>query len=855
MALNTEQQQVVNELERNVLLIASAGTGKTNTLACRVAHILQEQGEVPMLCMTFTNKACKEMKERIASMAGPLVKAVEVRTFHSFCYFLLEEESKRKDSLYTASLIFDEQDSADLFSTIKPKGMRDIVFANLMSFLKEMRSLCGYYSDDEVADYEQTLAYIRQHKFKEVCQIVGNAISLSELWEQWVSWLLAYNDALRSASGVDFTDLITMTHRALQDPVVSGRWRKRYPYICVDEMQDTSRLEYEVMRILFQGNHILLCGDYFQTIYEWRGSDPFHILEDYNEEFQPRKIVFYDNYRSNGGLFDTAFVALQRMFPDLVQSIYDEMPRAVQGMDSTAVTVTSCYDEYEEAMYIYNQVQVHSGSQAVLVRDNRKAMRLSDILQRLSNANHGPQFMIIDEFKFFRRQEIKDVMAYFKLLLNRNDRVSAIRIIKRYVSGIGSRHLEALESDEARLAGLQLTDFMDTSIFEREPYEQLLRALDDKNVVVFDVESTGTDTNTDEIIQIAALRIDRNGNEVDRFVQFITPTKPVGDSEAVHGFSDAMLAEKGCAATDVLSAFMEFSKGAVIVGHNVNYDISILTTELSRHQLGVPQFVGVYDTLDIFRRFYPNLRNHKLGYLSEYFPIHHQPTHNAWDDIVATAQLLVYAVETNIKPTETMRMMYISRYKSAFATIASQMATLRRKLTTEQPTDLLAYIMNDMGVLKYYKDHHLTDKVEYIRDLYRMIADIEQHTPTTFTGSSRLQMVLELAALTAGEPSSLHKDAHKIPIITIHQSKGSEFDYVYVAGMNQGVFPSMMAVRNNNIDEEKRLFYVGLTRPKQHLFLTYVTHGYDKKVMKRSQLLDYLPATSPWITWEEDNHA
>ncbi|MDU4874240.1 MAG: 3'-5' exonuclease [Veillonella parvula] len=131
--------------------------------------------------------------------------------------------------------------------------------------------------------------------------------------------------------------------------------------------------------------------------------------------------------------------------------------------------------------------------------------------------------MIIDEFKFFRRQEIKDVMAYFKLLMNPNDSVSAKRIIKRYVAGIGDARIAAIESPETRQVGLKLTDFMDMPIFEAEPYAKLVSGLEQHEVVVYDVESTGTDTAQDHIIQIAAIRIDEHGQVLETFERFINP--------------------------------------------------------------------------------------------------------------------------------------------------------------------------------------------------------------------------------------------------------------------------------------------------------------------------------------------
>ena len=851
MVINSEQQRVIDELDRNILLLASAGTGKTNTLAYRVAHIIESGrcGAHQILCMTFTNKAAQEMKSRIESLVGQPAKAVEISTFHSFCFYVLQQEGKRDESLYTDVTIFDEEDCKELYLPYKPRNMRDVNFASLISMVKEYRSVYGFYSESMIDDYKRTIQRLEQNQSKQIEKLFYNyntlaTEDLSDFWAHGHEWIARYDESLQSVHGVDFTDLICGVHRLFQNPDIRERWRSRYQYISVDEMQDTGSLEYKVMEMLWEGNHVLLCGDYFQTIYEWRGSDPFRLLEAFTRDFNPLKIIFYKNYRSNRTLFTMAFKTLQNMFPQLVGTVYDEMPEANSASDGAPILVKGCRNEYTESKFIYDRICAlpKDVSIGVLVRDNRKAQRLSEQFERYNQDKPESErrpFMIIDEYKFFRRQEIKDIMAYFKLLMNPNDAVSAKRIIKRYVSGIGDARIRDIESPKNRSVGLKLTDFMDMPIFEAEPYAKLVTGLEAGEVVVYDVESTGTDTTEDRIIQIAAMRIDRDGNEIERFERFINHGKSVGTSQLVHGFTDEYLAEHGESPQVVLEAFKEFSKNRIIVGHNVNYDISILSHELARHNLGEPQFKAVYDTLDIFRRFYPTLENHKLGFLSKHFPINHKPTHNAMDDIIATGQLLIYAVHENIVPTTTDRMVAINQYKAAFTTIASQMATLRRKMHTDNPTELLAYIMNQMGVLEYYKSRGEMAKVEYIRELYRIMESLDKEYEGT-TGLARLNHILQMAALTAGEPQQMSKQS-KIPIITIHQAKGSEFDYVFLAGMNQGTFPSFMSLREGNEDEEKRLFYVAITRPKQELIITYTHESQRGQGTAPSAFLDYIP--------------
>ncbi|MDY3974457.1 MAG: 3'-5' exonuclease [Veillonella caviae] len=892
--LNELQHQVVNTLDKNILLLASAGTGKTNTLAHRVAHIIQSgaaQGD-EILCLTFTNKACREMKDRIISivskagltsseagqsktdeqgLTGDLAqgnhvngtsspekstsmaeaaRAVEVSTFHSFCYKILQAESKLDESLYADMAIYDEEDCEELLTPLRPMSMKPFAYAGLISFVKEYRSLFGYYSDDAAIDYKRTIDRLSKEKSKELAGFFGVGQLLRQDFEDFLAHgyeqLVAYEQSLNQLHGVDFTDLITGVHRLFQNPVIRDRWRQRYSYICVDEMQDTSDLEGLVMKELWPGNHILLCGDYFQTIYEWRGSNPEAFLTMYEEEFKPEIIVFYENYRANRHLFDASFTVLSHMFPNLLAKFYKQKPYAASTEVGEPIIVHQAPTEWKEGAFIFDTIRSlpKDASIGVLVRVNKQAQNFSHFFENL-NMKLEPEerrdFMIIDEFKFFRRQEIKDVMAYFKLLLNPNDALSVKRLVKRYVAGIGEARIKELESEAVRTLGLRLTDFLDMQIFEHEPYDRLITGLKDGKVVIYDVESTGTDTTRDEIIQIAAYRMNPDGSEGEIFERFIRPTKSVGSSQAVHGFTDEYLATKGEPAEVVLKDFLEFTKGAIIVGHNVSYDVNIFTSELHRHQLGRPQFGAVYDTLDMFRRFYPRLPNHKLGFLSEHFPINHKPTHNAMDDIRATGLLLGYILKENIVPTIDQRRALIVRYKGAFATIASQMTTLRRKSAMEKPTQLLAYIMNDMGVINYYKGRNEVERVEHIRDLYRILLDLEM-TNEELGGRDCLQRILEEAALTAGEPDRRIKNSSRIPIITIHQAKGSEFDYVFLAGMTDNNFPSFYALKEGRLAEEQRLFYVALTRAKKKLYISYSkTGGQYNRENTPSRFLNYLP--------------
>ena len=867
VVLNDIQQQVVQELDRNIVLLASAGTGKTNTLSYRVAHIL-ETGRATgdqILCLTFTNKACREMKERMIAIVGQEAQAVKVSTFHSFCYTILQEEAKLQEDLFKEFLIFDEEDAEELLSEflpdlvkayseeqgiMAPKIHADTI-RQVISEVKEHRSKYQYYSSDISNEYRRTIEQMKRDE--SVWYSIMSEETAAFLDETGLQVLMEYECRLRNLNGLDFADLITRVHQIFRRPEVANRWRQRYSYIAVDEMQDTSTLEYEVMNTMWKGNHILLCGDYFQTIYEWRGSNPMTLIDRYRRDYNPIELVFDTNYRSNQMLFKGAFSMLKDMFPQRVRELYRKEPKAIATQQGEPISIFAAEDAYDEAKYIFQSIQrLRTGEEmppvGILVRTNKQAVRLSEQFKRCNRAlpeEKQLKFILADELKFFRRLEIKDMMAFFKCLVNPWDVMSTKRIIRTFVKGIGDKRMEELESAEVRKTGLRITDFMSTKIFTREPYEQLEKGLVAKDIVVFDVESTGVNIMEDRIVQMAAIRIDEEGNQIDKFERFINPGVPVGDSELVHGFSDAYLQEVGGDARTVLEAFRQFADGSMIVGHNVQYDMGILEQECSRHGVDMPRIQAIYDTLDIYRRFYPNLPNHKLEFLSGYFPIDHQSTHNAMDDIIATGKLLVYAMKENILPTKAQRMAFVNKYRDKFADIAASMDTLRSKWVTSKPTEIVAYIMNYMGVLTHYQKKVQEDptgqrRVQSIRELYLIMKELEAEHPH-YVGRDGVKEILEMAALHSGEGMFRRKGDSRIPIITVHQAKGSEFEHVFIASAHDGGLPFYFAVRDGKLEEEKRIFYVALTRAKKHLTITYAKVNAKGYFQQPSRFLASIP--------------
>ena len=327
----------------------------------------------------------------------------------------------------------------------------------------------------------------------------------------------------------------------------------------------------------------------------------------------------------------------------------------------------------------------------------------------------------------------------------------------------------------------------------------------------------------DEIIQIAAIKIDKNGDVVETFERFVKPNKSVGKSALVHGFTDDYLERNGESKEKVFSEFLDFSDNAIIVGHNVQYDISILASELNRINMRKYNFKGVFDTLDIFRRFYPNLPNHKLETLSKIFPISHEPSHNALDDVKATSYLLILSLKEKIIPNAATRFLYTNKVYKKFSNISLKINKLIENSEKLRPSDIINYILEEFSLCKVYGIEEREEKINRINDFKDFL---EKYYNKNDSNIDLLIQVVNLTSLSNGELEELMIDKSnkiRIPILTIHQAKGLEYDNVFLAGLEENRFPSFRAVNSGDLSEESRTFYVAITRAKKNLYLSYTT--------------------------------
>jgi DNA helicase-2/ATP-dependent DNA helicase PcrA len=373
-----------------------------------------------------------------------------------------------------------------------------------------------------------------------------------------------------------------------------------------------------------------------------------------------------------------------------------------------------------------------------------------------------------------------------------------------------------------------------------EKYSLLINEFQKDNIIVFDVESTGVDVTEDEIIQIAAVKVNRSGQVTEKFERFLRNNKSVKNSEHVHGFSDEFLKKNGEDRNIVLKEFVKFSENAVVVGHNVQYDINILTSELQRAGLDKPKFKAFYDTLDIYRMFYPNLPNHKLETLSRIFETENKPSHDAMDDIQATKDILVRAIKNDIMPTSLQRIAYMSKHLKSFMSIANKLNTLFKESEENRPYEVVNKIVNGFSLKTLYTGDEGKEKIERLRDFYVRLKELDDNNKNS---RDSLLDIIKITSLSNGELEALiikRTKKPRIPIITVQQAKGLEYETVFISGVQQNTFPSYMSIKSSNLEEEKRTFYVAMTRAKKRLYITCNTDDRYRKTTK-SEFIELIP--------------
>ena len=430
--LNKEQQQAVQHTEGPLLILAGAGSGKTKVLTVRIAHLLG-QGVNPyeILAITFTNKAAKEMKSRVEGLVGDVANRIWLSTFHSFCAKFLRFELDNFLGYNSNFTIYDTSDSqAVIKAALKALNLDDKYYP--------VGAMIGAISDAKnkllfASDFRKQARDFYQQKVADVYEY--------------------YERELRKNNALDFDDLLLVAVKLLQsNEAVLDKYSKRFRYVMIDEYQDTNHAQYLLAKLLASHwKNIAVVGDADQSIYAWRGADIQNILDFEKDYPNCTSIKLEQNYRSTKIILDAANAVIENNEGRPKKNLWTDKTEGAKIQHFTAQS------EHEEAAFIGDTIakkhDIHGvpyGDMAILYRTNAQSRVLEEALIK-----RALPYTMVGGTKFYDRKEIKDVLAYLRVLYNPFDDLSLLRIINVPKRSIGATTVAKLQ-DYARANGTSL---------------------------------------------------------------------------------------------------------------------------------------------------------------------------------------------------------------------------------------------------------------------------------------------------------------------------------------------------------------------------------------------------------------
>ena len=425
--LNEQQREAIQTTEGPLLVIAGAGSGKTRVLTTRIAYLIEEKGIAPqnILAITFTNKAAKEMRDRVVKMLGPIAYQIQISTFHSFGLTIMKENYAQLGYKKEFTIL----DSDDSLSIIK-------------KIMKNMNLDSKAYNPKNVKNK------ISSAKNEMMTPEELSRFSACDFDEKVVEIFSEYNKKLKANNSLDFDDLLLKPIELFnENPAILEQYQERFHYILIDEYQDTNEVQYILTKMLSKKRkNLCVVGDESQSIYAFRGSNYRNIL-NFEKDYPNCKIILLEqNYRSTKTILNAA--------NDVIKNNKQRKDKRLwtDNHEGDKVVYKKCIDEKEEAASVASEIGnlIIQGEKlediAVLYRTNAQSRTIEEAMLK-----DNIPYKVVGSFYFYNRKEVKDLIAYLRLIYNSNDDVSLVRIINSPKRGIGQKTIDNLVSEAATL--------------------------------------------------------------------------------------------------------------------------------------------------------------------------------------------------------------------------------------------------------------------------------------------------------------------------------------------------------------------------------------------------------------------
>lgn len=738
-SLNPAQREAVLTTEGPLLVLAGAGSGKTRVLTFRIAHMLGDLGVKPwqVLAITFTNKAAAEMRERLAALIPSGTRGMWVCTFHAMCVRMLREDA---DLLgYTGQFtIYDDDDSKRMVRDI----MQALGIEQKQFPINMIRSKISSAKNAMIGP-EDMLKSADSPNDKKAAQVY-----------------LELERRLRAANAMDFDDLLVRAFELLRTrPEVLDKYQERFRYISVDEYQDTNHVQYEIANLLAaKYQNLMVVGDDDQSIYSWRGADITNIL-DFEKDFKNCKTVKLEqNYRSTGHILSAANAVVRHNSQRKDKRLF-----TAEG-DGEKIQAFQASDERDEGRWIAGEIEkLHSKGTsyddiAVFYRTNAQSRILEDMFLRA-----GVPYKIVGGTRFFDRAEIRDVMAYLKMIVNPADEMSVKRVINTPRRGIGSTSIQKIEqlARDNRCSFFQACEIAcaETGMFSAKVRNGLS----------------------------SFVSLVREGRRMDGELKDVVE----------------MIVDK----TGLLQAFRaEGTMESESRAENIQEFLGVAAEFEETHE----DIEGTLESLEELRA--AGVADVPAGAEPEPIVVSAPAPEPGPSAPASSFEALVGARDAaGSNPLDSLAAPALSPQDALAAAIAGNVYAA--------PTEMPAGAVH-------------ADEIERI------------YGPLT---CKALPALMEWLALRS-DLDSLAGETHAITMMTIHSAKGLEFPAVFVAGMEEGIFPHVHDFGGSDdpgkLEEERRLAYVAITRARKRLFLTYAatrrTYG-STSANPRSRFLNEIP--------------
>jgi DNA helicase II / ATP-dependent DNA helicase PcrA len=753
--LNPEQRAAVETTDGPVLILAGAGSGKTRVITYRIAYLIQEKGAAPdsILAVTFTNKASREMGERIDKLLerGSLTKPL-IATFHSLCVRILRRDIEalrigtgaNAQGLTKDFAIYDENDQQSIVKTIMKRMGLDT---------KQLtpRNVLG------------KISWAKSHMIDPQEYYLGSSDPGSERIAHIYE---SYRKEMQKNNALDFDDLLLETVRLLKaSSEVRERYQRRYKYLLVDEYQDTNRPQYELMKLLAgERRNVCAVGDEDQSIYSWRGADIRNILE-FEQDFPNAKIIRLEqNYRSTQVILEAAGAVVANNAQRKGKTLWTERDGGAM------IGFYEAPDGENEALFIADKINKYlreAGNDggreevrsAVLYRTNSQSRLVEEALRR-----YGIKYTMVGGFSFYERAEIRDLLSYLKLVQNPNDSVALQRAINTPPRGIGKTTLETLE----RLAletGTSTWEAIDQAIRNQLVPARACAALDGFRQLIKDARAL---LDPDFAGKLAAdLSLDPANLDSPALAE--SSLDRISDDDPDTGFTFGENISFDFGETADAGEGTDFDFGGADAGRDI----------------GEPSSAAPLPSID-------------AAMLS---PFHKSATGVTGRNVVRKT---VPSQNDSGAKNPLDRAQDLAQ-DSAFRTPGGR-GTL---------PELIRFLIDRSGYIRVLEQEgspEAISRIENLKELANAAQDAEERGET-------LSEFLDHAALVS-DTDQYNADS-RVTLMSLHAAKGLEFPLVFLAGMEEGLFPHSRTLNDpNGLEEERRLCYVGMTRAMDTLVLT-----------------------------------